>query len=88
MSEPIPVAARIDAFEADTIENTAPATISACPGGPRNPSATSPIAVSPSSATISGGTVEFVMLAVVVVAVGALAALGARSREWLANPYW
>ncbi|WP_126663502.1 hypothetical protein [Haloterrigena salifodinae] len=28
------------------------------------------------------------VLAVVVVAVGALAALGARSREWLANPYW
>lgn len=28
------------------------------------------------------------MLAVVVVAVGALIVLGARSREWLANPYW
>lgn len=28
------------------------------------------------------------VLAVVVVVVGALAALGARSREWLANPYW
>lgn len=28
------------------------------------------------------------VLAVVVVVVGALVVLGARSREWLANPYW
>jgi hypothetical protein len=61
ISEPILDAARIDAFEADTIEKTAPATISDRPIGPRNPAATSPIAVSPSSAITSAGTVEFVI---------------------------
>ena len=52
-------AASIEAFEAETIEKTAPATMSDLPSGPRKPAATSPIAVSPSCAMTSAGTVEF-----------------------------
>jgi hypothetical protein len=58
ISEPMPLAARMLAFEALTILNTAPATMSDRPTGPRKPAATRPMAVSPSSAMISAGTGE------------------------------
>lgn len=49
-------AARIEAFEADTIEKMAPATIRGCPQPPsaENDAATFPIAVSPACNTESG----------------------------------
>ena len=34
------------------------------------------------------GTLDVAALALVIVAIGAMSAVGARSRRWLSNPYW